>query len=288
MLSGWSDIGLASLAMLGSAIAHAFMTLLTKKAQDKLVFRGLSIGIVGLLFLPWLVLQPWPSWEVWRFLLAGAVVVWAFNMLLIEAFKAGEMNLAYPVMRGAAPALAALSAFVFLNESLSILQLAGLGLASLALLGFAWPEQGGAPKARVLILAFLAASLTATYTVIDASGVRAADSVLIYAGWFFVLSGSLVFLTAVLRRGRAILPRLQQEFRPALTSMSFNFLTYSLALFAYSRAPVAPMSALRETSIIFGAILSTILLKEAFGKRRIALAILLTAGLVLIQVSMTE
>ena len=93
----------ATLAMLGSAAAHSGMTLLTKQAEDKLVFRGLTLAFVGLAFLPWLVTQPLPPWEVWRFLLAGTAVIWAYNMLMIAAFSHGDMNLAYPVMRGSAP-----------------------------------------------------------------------------------------------------------------------------------------------------------------------------------------
>lgn len=121
--------------MLGSAAAHSGMTLLTKQAQDKLVFRGLTLAFVGLAFLPWLLTQPLPPWEVWRFLLAGAVVIWAYNMLMIAAFSHGEMNLAYPVMRGSAPALAALAAFVFLRETVSPGQLLGLAIACAALIG---------------------------------------------------------------------------------------------------------------------------------------------------------
>lgn len=136
-----NTLALATVAMLGSALAHAIMTLLTKKADDRLVFRGLTQGFLAILILPWLLFQPIPPWEVWRFLLAGALVIWAFNMLLVAAFNEGEMNLAYPVMRGAAPALAAIAAFVFLQETVSLGQMAGLGIATAALIGFAWPEK---------------------------------------------------------------------------------------------------------------------------------------------------
>lgn len=283
MLDSLSPLTLGMLAMIGSALAHAGMTLLTKKAQDRLVFRGLSVGLVGLLMFPWLVFQPWPNWEVWRFLLLGAVTIWAFNMLLIAAFERGAMNLAYPVMRGSAPAITAVAAYVFLGESISLWQSIGLAVAMTALIGFAWPEKDGAPKLNVLIFAVAAACMTASYTVIDASGVRASGNVPVYTGWFFVLSGLSIYGTAIVRRGSAILRISREEFRLAATSMLFNLTTYGLALYAYSIAPVAPMAALRETSIIFGAILAALVLKEPFGRRRIGLAILLVAGLVLVQ-----
>jgi drug/metabolite transporter (DMT)-like permease len=269
--------------MLGSALAHAGMTLLTKTAQDRLVFRGLTLSFVGILFLPWLVTQPLPTWDVWRFLIAGSLVIWAYNMLMIAAFNRGEMNLAYPVMRGTAPALAALAAFVFLRETVSAGQLAGLAIASAALVGFAWPERDGAPKLKVLLLAVAAASMTASYTVIDASGVRESGRVMVYLGWFFALSIVTILPTAILRRGRAFWPAAKREARLALVSVVFNVSTYGLALYAYSVAPVAPMAALRELSIVFGALLAALVLKEPFGLRRTMLAICLATGLVLLQ-----
>ncbi len=278
----------AVLAMLGSALTHSGMTLLTKQARDKLVFRGLTLAFVGLAFLPWLLTQPLPSWDVWRFLLAGAVVIWAFNMLLIAAFTEGEMNLAYPVMRGSAPAIAALAAFVFLGETVSPGQMLGLGIATAALIGFAWPEKDGKPKLKLILLALAAACMTAAYSVIDASGVREIlrqdGQVLVYLGWFFVLSVVTILPTAMIRRGAAFWAAARQEARPALISTVFNTSTYGLALLAYAHAPVAPMAALRETSIVFGAILAALVLKESFGLRRILLAICLAGGLVLLQV----
>ena len=274
----------AVLAMLGSALAHSGMTLLTKQAKDKLVFRGLTLGFVGLAFLPWLLTQPLPPWEVWRFLLAGAAVIWVFNMLLIAAFTEGEMNLAYPVMRGSAPALAAIVAFVFLEETVSPGQMLGLGIATTALIGFAWPEKDGKPKLKIILLALAAACMTATYSVIDAAGVRESGRILVYLGWFFVLSLATILPTAMIRRGSAFWAAARQEARPALISTVFNTSTYGLALLAFSQAPVAPMVALRETSIVFGAILAALVLKESFGLRRIGLAICLAGGLVLLQV----
>jgi len=278
-----NPVALGSLAMLGSALSHSVMTLLTKQAKDRLVFRALTQLICTLLFLPWLIFQPLPSWEIWRFLLSSAIAVWAFNMLLIAAFERGEMNLVYPVMRGSAPALAACAAYIFLGETINLWQLAGLAIASMALIGFAWPEKNGAPKLQVLLFAGAAACMTASYTVIDAAGVRASDNVMIYVGWFFVLSSLTIGATAVLRRGTRLIPAVKQVTLPAAQSSLFNLSTYGLALYAYSIAPVAPMAALRETSIVFGAILAAFVLKESFGLRRIVLAAVLACALVMIQ-----
>ena len=274
---------LAALAALISAMAHAGMALFTKRAEDTLTFRGVSMVFSALWLSPVLFLFPLPGWEVWRFLLMGAGLIWAFNMLMISAFRRGSMNLVYPVMRGAAPAIAGLFAFVFLGEPLSPLAIIGLSVASAAIIAFAWPERGGAPKAAALGFALSAAVMTASYTVNDASGVRAAGSALIYAAWFFVLSAITLVGTAWIRRGDQLIRVARSELRRGFYASFFNITTYGLALYAYANAPVAPMAALRETSVVFGAIVAAAILKEPLGVRRIGLAVVLALGLAAIQ-----
>jgi drug/metabolite transporter (DMT)-like permease len=275
---------IALLAALGSAMAHAGMTLFTKQASDMLVFRAVSMMICAVLLSPLLVLAPFPPWEAWRFLLLGAAIIWAFNMLMISAMTRGQMNLVYPVMRGAAPALAGLFAVIVLNEPLSPLSVLGLALASAALVAFAWPERGGAPKAAALAFAMSAAVMTASYTVNDASGVRAAGSTLSYLAWFFVLSAATLTATALVRRGRRFASQARSELSRAALSSLFNITTYGLALYALSIAPVAPVAAVRETSIVFGAVLAAVVLKEPFGVRRAVLALVLAGALALLHV----
>ena len=274
---------LAALAALISAMAHAGMALFTKRAEDTLTFRGVSMIFSVLWLSPVLFLFPFPRWETWRFLLMGAGLIWAFNMLMISAFRRGSMNLVYPVMRGAAPAVAGLFAFVFLGEPLSPLAIIGLSVASAAIIAFAWPEKGGAPKAAAIGFALSAAVMTASYTVNDASGVRAAGSALLYAAWFFVLSAITLVGTAWIRRGGQFIPAARSELKRGFYASFFNVTTYGLALYAYANAPVAPMAALRETSVVFGAIVAAVILKEPLGVRRIGLAVVLALGLAAIQ-----
>lgn len=274
---------LAALAALISAMAHAGMALFTKRAEDTLTFRGVSMIFSAIWLSPVLFLYPVPDWETWRFLLLGAGLIWAFNMLMISAFRRGSMNLVYPVMRGAAPAVAGLFAFLFLDEPLSPLAIMGLSVASAAIIAFAWPEKGGAPKAAAIGFALSAAVMTASYTVNDASGVRAAGSALIYAAWFFVLSAITLVLTTWIRRGDQLVRIARSELKRGFYASFFNITTYGLALYAYANAPVAPMAALRETSVVFGAIVAALILKEPLGVRRIVLAVVLALGLAAIQ-----
>jgi drug/metabolite transporter (DMT)-like permease len=193
------------------------------------------------------------------------------------------MNLVYPVMRGAAPALAGLAALVFLGEELRLIEMAGLGIATLAIIGFAWPESTRIPKAAALGFAGLAASMTALYSVNDASGVRATGNALGYLGWFFLLTCWPITVAALVRRGRRWPAIALYELKRGTLAGMVGAASYGFALFALAIAPVAPMAAMRETSVVFGAVLAALVLKEPFGRRRILLAILLAAGLVLLQ-----
>ena len=269
--------------MLGSAILHSSIGLYTKSSGDTLAFRCVLMLGAAVVFSPLLFLHPFPSAETWRFLLIGAGLHWAFQMAMISAFDRGDMGLVYPVMRGSAPLLAGFFALLFLQERLNLIEWSGLALASAAALAFAWPDKGGAPKLKALAFALIAALMTALYSVNDAAGARSAGSGLAYVGWFFLVTTPGILATGLVRRGRALPGLMRKELRIGLIAAVFGGLSYLLALTAFALAPVAPMAAMRETSIVFGAILAALVLKENFGRRRIVLAILLAAGLVMIQ-----
>ncbi|XBQ16902.1 MAG: DMT family transporter [Oceanicaulis sp.] len=275
---------LPPIAALGSAMAHSGMALFTKRAVDTLVFRSVTIVFGALLLSPILLTNPIPTAEVWPFLLGGVVMIWAFNMFMITAFRAGDMNLVYPVMRGAAPGLAAIGAWIVFSESLGVLDALGLAVASAALIAFAWPDRGRAPKAKAVGFALAAASMTALYTVVDAGGARLASSPFVYAAWHFAISSIALTVTAVIRRGPSrYLTAARAGWRGALACASLAAVSYTLILWAYAHAEIAPMAALRETSIVFGAILAALILKEPFGARRAVLAAVLAGGLAALQ-----
>ncbi|MEE2526755.1 EamA family transporter [Hyphobacterium sp. HN65] len=271
-------------AMLASAFFHSFVGLLTKQAEDKLVFRSVLMLTAAIISAPALFLFPPPPPEAWRFLIAGMGIHFVFQMAMISAFQRGDMNLVYPVMRGAAPAMAGIAALVFLRESLGWVEIAGLTIATLAILGVSWPDSHRIPKAKALAFAFLAAGMTALYSVNDASGVRATGNAISYLAWFFLLTAWPITLASLVRRGRAWPAIARSELSRGIKAGLVGAASYAFALYALSIAAVAPMAAMRETSVIFGAILAAFVLKEPFGLRRIILAILLAAGLVLLQV----
>ncbi len=274
---------LAVLCMLVSAFGHAVMNTFNKGADDKVLFRGVFLAIGATCSLPVVFFLPQPSPEVWRHLNISLVLHGAYTWFFLSALKRGDMGLVYPIMRGLAPVLAAMVALIFLGEKVSILAVVALVGASLTLIAFAWPARGGVINRPAVTYALLSAMMIACYSVNDAAGVRAMGNPFVYIAWFFIsVSLPIALFCFWLRRDviRAEVPKL---IRTAFFASLTGFGSYVLALYAFSLASVATMVSMRETSVIFGAVLATVVLKEQFGARRIVLAALLAGCLILLQ-----
>lgn len=276
--------------MLASAMIHAVIGVILKRSDDKLILRALIGGAAILIVLPLAFIVPLPARAAWPYLALGAALHFIYQLSQIAAFHRGDMSLVYPVMRGIAPALAALFAYLILSEPLSGIEAIGLMIAVIALIGFGWPAKTRAPHwGSAMGFALLCGMMIALYSVIDAGGMRisreAAGQVWSYMVWFFLLDGiGMLVLCGFLRRGR-LARDMKAQMGWGVIAGILSLLTFGMALYAFSIAPIAQMSAMRETSVVFGAILAALLLGEPFGGRRIALACLLASGLVLMQIA---
>jgi len=260
-----STAHLAIALILISAISHALVSTLMKRSHDKLVLRIILGATSGLIALPFVFILPPLPQNVWPILALGISIHLIYQITQASAFTRGDMSLVYPVMRGFAPALTAFFALVFLNEILSPVEIIGLSIVIAALVGFGWP--GRLPQkgfAAAMTLALLGGGLTSLYTVVDAAGVRLAPVKFSFIAWVFVLEG--------LIGAKGLLDKIRKDSRAGIIAGLLGLVTYTTALYAFSLDDVAPLAALRETSVVFGAIFAAFLLKEPFGKRRIALA----------------
>ncbi|MGV6801632.1 MAG: EamA family transporter [bacterium] len=274
---------IALLCMLGSAFTHAVMNMLNKAAQDKVLFRGLFVAVMAVVVLPFAFFLPLPTPTALKHLFLAALLHGTYTTFLISAFKKGDLGLVYPIMRGLAPLLAAGFAFFFLKEALSVTALIALIGAMVTLIAFAIPEKGGTVNRQAIIYALLSAVMIAAYTVNDAAGVRANGHVGSYFVWFYIIAQSPVAITCLYLRRDHIARGWRREIKMAMISSTAGIATFLLALYGLSMAPVANMSALRETSVVFGAFLAALVLKEPLGQRRVVLATLLALCLIALQ-----
>jgi drug/metabolite transporter (DMT)-like permease len=270
-----------------SAITLAAANMSVKMGSDILVGRAVLSASAALMVAPAAFFVPLPDSWTWGALLLAVPAHYAYQLCLIRALQRGDLSLVFPVMRGAAPLLTAAAAFLFLREALPPLALAGLVVATAAVFVFAAPPRGTLlrhhPDLAVLAWALATAAGVALYNVADARGVRGAPEPFTYIVWIFLLDSICITFTALVRRRRELGRAIASKWRYGVAAGFLSILSYGSAVYAFSLMETARVSALRETSVVFAALLGTIFLKEGFGRRRIAAALALAAGLVAMQ-----
>ncbi len=271
---------LVTAAVLLAAVTHAGWNAIAHRVPDKLTGFTLIVGggmVIGLALAPF---TAFPAAGAWPYLLASAVIHVAYYALLMRSFRLGDFGQAYPIARGTAPLLVTVLAAVFAHEVPDGWAAAGILLSCAGLSGVAlWGLRGRRPDWAAVNAALATGATIAAYTVVDGFGVRASGSSLGYIAWLMAVQGVAV-PAYFLRRHRA---RSWALLRPlaalGLTGAALSFTAYALVLWAQTRAPLAPVAALRESSILVGAALGAIFFKERFGAPRIAAAGLLVVGI---------
>src|SRR3989339_526484 len=247
-----------ALAVLFGALLHASWNALVKSSTDKEMDTALIHLIGSLMAIPLVLLMGLPPRSAWPYLVASITIHIGYYFALTGAYRHGELGLTYPLMRGVAPLLVALSASFTLHEQLSLLARLGVLGISLGVLTLGLSQHAfDAPKAVAFALAN--AVIIAVYTVFDGLGVRAAGTTLTttlqYVATLFMFDGW-PFALIILAQRRGALPRYARQRWPlasvgALASLG----SYGIALWAMTRAPVAMVVALREVSVLFAVVI---------------------------------
>lgn len=275
------------LAVLCGAALHAGWNALVKSSGDKPLDTALVHLLGAVVALPLLAVVGLPGPAGLPYIGASLVIHIGYYIALAGAYQHGDLGLTYPIMRGFAPLLVALASGSLIGEVPSPAAWAGvIGITTgVALVGLAHPGEALHHR-KALMFAFANAGIIAVYTVVDGLGVRAevaaGGSALRYVMLLFVLDGIAYPLLVWLRRGpegRAhILAYARQRWPVAAVGGSASIGSYAIALWAMTRAPVASVAALRETSVLFAAVLGTVLLKERFGLQRAIGTAVIVAG----------
>ena len=276
---------LAPALILLSALLHACVNTLIKVSGDGLITRGCMNAIACLIAAPLLFFVPLPSPELWLLLAVSMLVHALYPFFLIEAYRSGDLSTAFPLARGSVPLLVALFAAVALEQRPGTASLTGIVLVSAAVASFAFSHglRSRTAHGRGVAFALLTGLIVAGYTVIDVIGLRAAPTTFAYIVWLFVLDGAFVTLLVLIARRGAVMPFISSQWRTMLVAGALGTLSYGLALFAFSLGAVAEIAALRETSILFAALIGTLILKEPFGRARTVAAIIAVIGIIVMQ-----
>jgi drug/metabolite transporter (DMT)-like permease len=271
---------LVTAAVLLAAVTHACWNAIAHRITDKLVGFTLIAGggmLIGLAMMPF---TPVPASGAWPYLIASAVIHIAYYVLLMRSFRLGDFGQAYPIARGTAPLIVTGLAAVFAHEVPNGWAAAGIALSCAGLTGVAlWGLRGRRPNWAAIGAALATGVSIAAYTVVDGLGVRASGSSLGYIAYLMAIEGFVIPVYAAYRWRGELVTVLRPFAALGLLGAALSVTAYGLVLWAQTRAELAPIAALRESSIIVGAAIGAIFFKEQFGAPRIAAAGLLVVGI---------
>jgi len=295
-----------TLVVLAAAVTHAAWNAIAHGIKDQtLAFALIGVGGIAV-SIPLVIVAALPRSSSWPYLLTSVAIHVFYVLLLMQCYRLGEFSQVYPLARGVSPLVVTILAAVFVHEHLALPQIGGVAIVSagLAFLVFAGhraraggsgPAAAGGKAGRVVppgkqsrgaFLAAVGTGLTiAAYTTVDGVGVRLSASPVGYIGWLILLESLCVPMFALVRRRDVLLKQPRGILLSGLAAGALSVLAYGLVLWAQTRGALAPIAALRETSVIFGAIIGTLVFREPFGRTRIAATVLVVAGIVLLNVA---
>jgi len=266
-----------------SAVVHAVVNILTKRADDKYAMR-LLIGVFSAAMVaPALFFVPLPRGLAVWLLFATAAVHAVYELLLVKSYESADFSAVYPVARGTGPLFTTLGAMLILHERQQPLQLAGIALVCGGVIAIGISHRASKGAAAGLAYALGTGLTIGLYTLIDASGVRSVANPLSYVLWFFVAHGVCVLVTAPGIRGRAVVIEARRQWKLGVLLGFLSITTYGSAMLAYRFGATAQLAALRETSVLFGTALAMSFLGEHMTARRWLAAAVIVAGAILLQ-----
>ena len=274
-------------AVLFAAACHAGWNTAIKLATDTISTTSLiatGAGVVAVAVLPFVGL---PRPAAWPWVIASLAVHLLYFIGLSESYRVGDLGQVYPIARGSAPLLTAALSAPLIGEPLGLL--AWSGIFALVAGIFLLSVRGGRELARfdrhATALALFTAMTICGYSLVDGVGARLAGGANAYTASLFL--GNAVALAAygIARRGTGAFTTLAVHWKVGLAGGALQLLAYGIAIWAMTVAPIAIVAALRETSVLFGSVLAVIVLKEPLRALRIAAALMISGGLVLIRLS---
>jgi drug/metabolite transporter (DMT)-like permease len=275
------DPTIAGLILL-AALMHASWNAVVKSDRDRLASIGVVMMTGAVICLALTPFVKFPDQAAWPWLLASVIIHNFYYFFLLSAYAHGDLSHVYPIARGLGPVLVAIFSSAIVGESLSAVEAGGVTLVSIGILTVALAN--GVPRGsdwRPTIYALITGVTIAGYTFSDGLGARHSGDAIGYIVWLNVFEGPWVLAVAFWKRGALLGPYFAAHWKRNVGGGIIATLGYGIAIWALSLGAMAHVAALRETSVIFAALMGTLLLRESFGLRRVVAAGLVVGGLLL-------
>lgn len=264
-----------ALALLAAAL-HASWNAVLRTGADRLWTVTVMSFAMTAVAVPVALALPLPSASAWPYLALSSCLQVGYSLFLVAAYRHGELGQVYPIVRGSVPLLVTLGGFVWAGQHLSVGAVAGILLVALGIMSLALGK--GRATATSILLALTTGLFIASYTTVDAIGVRAAGNPVAYAAWISLIYGVLLPLAFTVIRGRPRLDLRSPETLKALAGGVVSLLAYGAVVAAFALGPVGPITALRETSVVFAALIGRVFLGEALTPRRVGACAVVALG----------
>jgi drug/metabolite transporter (DMT)-like permease len=274
------------LLVLAAAAMHAGWNAVVKGGADPFVsvtHVSLFSGLTALCLLP---LVSIPVAAAWPWLILSAALHTVYRFMLIGAYRTGDMAQVYPIMRGAAPMMTAIGTALLIGEVISVTGFLAVGALSCGV--FLMSLKGGrvgAFQGRAVAFALASATATCGYSLADGYGARLNGSGPSYAMWMFVGNAVTMQSIALAMRGRAVYADLPKTWALSAGGGIMSMTAYFIVIWAMTKAPIALVAALRETSVLFGAVIALVILREPLTGWRVLASLLVVVGVVLLRVA---
>lgn len=269
-----------SFAVLFAALLHASWNAMIKGGGDVLLDTAVIVAGAGLVALPFLFVVPIPAAASWPYIAASVAIHIAYYYLMINAYRSGDLSLVYPLMRGVAPLLTGVLGIVTLREMPGVMNWIGMLLISAGVVALALRTVHHSPSGRAVSFALMNALVIAIYTIVDGTGARLAGDAWAYIVWLFVLDAIPFTAYMLFRHRAAFIEALDRRRTRGLVGGSLSAGAYAISVWAMTKAPVALVASLRETSVLFATLIGARLLHEKLTPRRWAGVIAVVLGVV--------
>lgn len=266
------------ITVLFAALLHAGWNVIVKSNADRLVSLTVLQTFMALMGLGMVFVFGFPGHHVWPYAFASGVLHLGYNLFLVRAYRHADLSVVYPIARGAAPLMTLLGSYFFTHDLVGIWMGAAVVIlvAGLILTGLGNKSPGADPHA--LYYALGTACWIAAYTLVDGIGARNSGNALGFAGVIFVFDGFFILAAAVLLRGRSLVSGFSDNWKMGIIGGAASCAAYGIAVWAMTKAPIASVAALRETSIVFVLLFSARILKENLSWQRVLGGAMIVAG----------
>ncbi len=271
-------------AVMAAALLHATWNALVKTGQNKqtaMAILTVMQSVMGLLIVGF---RPWPTADVWPWLVASGLIHMAYQLFLAYAYEQGDLSRVYPIARGAAPMVVLLFSLAFLTDPIAPMGYVGITVLGLGIALMARGVFTNGESRRLLPFALGSACATAGYTIVDGLGARVSGDPIGYTGWLLIMSAVFYVPSVVTIKGVKVLRASLRDWVVIGIAGAASYLAYAIAVWAMTQAPIALVAALRETSILFAVLIGWLVFGERMDRTKATAAFLIVMGVVLTRI----